>query len=325
MNPSQQQLERIVAYLDGELSAEESAQVEQQLAADNDFRRELQGAERAWQALDELPMTHVGDDFSRTTMEMVVDAARQDVEARTIAMPVQRRKRRAATALLATMAVLLGALMVRVVGNGPNRRLVADLPVIHNVDIYSQFQSAAFLRELQQQLGDDLDTSDVEAAEFEIRLEDFQRVSSIADRERWLEALTSDQQVTLRAKFNRFRDLSPQQQDELRALHKEIDTDPDRESLLQTMFRYQLWLNELPSSEQYRIRKIPASDRAGNVAIRIKQDAKEQQFQLTPDQLQQLYSAVRPHFEKIVLQRMMRKSQQKQDDFRSWPESRRRP
>ena len=36
---AEQQLEEIVAYLDGELSGEECARVERRLASDEDFRR----------------------------------------------------------------------------------------------------------------------------------------------------------------------------------------------------------------------------------------------------------------------------------------------
>ena len=49
-----QHLEEIVAYLDGELSAEESARVEQRLASDESYRQQLQSIERAWLALDQL-------------------------------------------------------------------------------------------------------------------------------------------------------------------------------------------------------------------------------------------------------------------------------
>ena len=63
-----QQLEEIVAYLDGELSSEESARVERRLASDEAYRQQLQGIDRAWHALDDLPMATVDDRFSRTTL-----------------------------------------------------------------------------------------------------------------------------------------------------------------------------------------------------------------------------------------------------------------
>lgn len=303
MNTSQQQLERIVAYLDGELSSEESAQVEQRLATDESFRQELQGAERAWTALDELPMAHVGDDFSRTTMEMVVNAARQDVQARTIALPVQQRKRKTTTVVLATMAVLLGALFFRVLWKNPNRRLLADLPVIQNVDIYTQFQSVQFLQQLHHRLGEDVPLDSVETERVEAKLAEFQLVSAVDRREDWLESLLPAEQVTLRAKFNRFRDLPTQQQTELRDLHQQIEASADREQLLRTMYRYQQWLNELAPSEQFEVRETPDSDRARRIAREMERAAFEQEFKLTPEQLEKLSKHVLPHIMKVVRQR----------------------
>ena len=302
MNHSSQQLERIVAYLDGELSAEESAQVEQQLAADEEFRQELQGAERAWSALDELPMAQVGESFAQTTMEMVVTAARNDVQARTIALPLQRRNRKAKTALLATMMVLFGALVFRILWNNPNRRLLADLPVIHNVDIYSQFQSVEFLQQLDRLLGKGHKISESDAEQIEAKSAVFEQVSTEDGREDWLELLPDDEKIVLRAKLNRFRDLSHQKQTEMRQLHQQIVAANDREQLLTTMFRYQQWLSGLSQSQQYEYRELAASGSAIRVAREIEQAVNQQQFELTQKQLRRFFRQVRPHVQKIVEQ-----------------------
>ncbi len=302
MNDQTQQLERIVAYLDGELSAEESAQVEQQLAADEAFRQELQGAERAWSALDELPMAQVGDDFSRTTMELVVSAAHQDVQARSIALPVQQRRRRTTTALFATMALLLGALAFRVLWNNPNRRLLADLPVIQNVDIYSQFHSVDFLRQLHRLLNEHLETSSSDASFLQAKSKEFRLVSADEGREDWLAMLPDDEKIVLRAKLNCFRDLSSQRQAEMRRVHQQIDSADDREQLLETMFRYQQWLSELAPSKQYELRDLAAAERVRRVTKEMIDAASAQEFALTSEQLEALFRQVRPHIEQLVRQ-----------------------
>jgi len=300
MNPSQQQLERIVAYLDGELPAEESAQVEQQLAADEQFRQQLQGAERAWAALDQLPMASVADEFSRTTMDMVVDAARRKVEAKTIALPIQRRQRGTAIALLATMAVLLGAVVFRVAWQNPNRRLLADLPVVQHVDIYSQFRSVEFLQELDRRLSEAAPLDSAEGEQLQAKLAEFQFVSAVDNREDWLESLPADDKVSLRAKFNRFHELSIERQSELRELHRQIEAADNRGLLLRTMFRYQQWLNGLPQSKQFEYRNLPTSDHARGVASEMKQAASEHRFEMTAEQIQDVFRHVRPHIQKVV-------------------------
>jgi len=314
MTPSPEQLERITAYLDGELSAEESAQVEQRLASDETFRQQLQSTERAWSALDELPMTTVGDDFSRTTMELVVTTAKKEVDAQTVALPVLQRKNRLRTILLATTVALLSVVAMRVLLQSPNRRLVADLPVIQNIDIYSQLRSVSFLRDLHQELSEKFPITPSTEAELETARQDFQRVASSESRHDWLGALQDDQQVTLRAKANRFRDLSAERQEEMRALHRELVAAEDRDTLLLTLFRYEQWLNGMSPSNQYELggRTESDSQHAAYVAKRMKQDASELQFELTPAQLRQLQEAVRP-----VISRLMREHQPEFEGERS--------
>src|SRR3712207_5478321 len=67
--------EELVAYLDGELSPDECRAIEERLAQDADYRSQLRDLDRAWEALDVLPKPTPGDDFARTTMELVTDAA----------------------------------------------------------------------------------------------------------------------------------------------------------------------------------------------------------------------------------------------------------
>ncbi|MCH8839227.1 MAG: hypothetical protein IH831_00835 [Planctomycetes bacterium] len=292
-----QQLEEIVAYLDGELSPQESAQVERRLAADETYRQKLQSMERAWAALDELPAATVDDQFSKTTMELVVESARSEVEQQTRALPVQRRKQRLSTVLLATAAALLGALVFRLVWEHPNRALVADLPVIQYIDIYSQFRDVEFLRQLRQQLGDGHWALGPVTEELPDNFGQFRLVAAADKRATWLETLAVNERVTLRAKFNRFRSMSEEQQGRLRKLHQKIESAPDAAELQQTMLEYQQWLNGLPPSEQFELRKLPLEERVREVVSNVQEYDKS--FDLTPEELQKLHRAVRPRWAKM--------------------------
>lgn len=291
------QLEEIVAYLDGELSPQESAQVERRLAADEAYRQQLQSLERTWTALDELPGTTVDDQFSKTTMELVVQSARSDLDHRTQAIPLERRRLRLSTFMLAVAAALFGALVYRLAWEDPNRALVADLPVIQYIDVYSQFQEVDFLRQLQRQLGDKawaLDEEDDQSAD---ELEQFQLISAADARETWLESLPANERVTLRAKFNLFGGMTEEQQDRHRALHAQIESDPDSAELQRTMLEYQQWLNGLAPSQQYELRGLPLEERVRKV-VQMVQAAKKS-FDLTPEELQDLYRAVGPRWREM--------------------------
>ncbi len=307
------QLEEIVAYLDGELSPQESAQVERRLASDEQYRRHLQGMERAWAALDQLPAATVNDNFSKTTMELVVDAAHSEVLQRTQALPVERRKQRLSTVLLATAATLLGALAYRVQSGNPNRALLADLPVIEYIDIYSQFREVDFLRQLRRELGGGnwVGSSAEEPAD---QLQQFRLISSSQNREEWLESLSEDERVTLRAKSNRFHSLSEQQQERLRSLHQEIGSAPDAAELQQTLLEYQQWLNGLPPSEQFELREKPREDRVSQIVRMVEQQKKNEFLALSPDELRVVLRAVRPQLEAIRAQAVETMSQREREE-----------
>jgi hypothetical protein len=76
--------------------------VERRLASDESYRQQLQGVERAWKALDELPLPVVDDQFSRTTMQLAVQAAVAEVQEKTAALPIQRRRSQWATCMTYT-------------------------------------------------------------------------------------------------------------------------------------------------------------------------------------------------------------------------------
>lgn len=70
--------ELLTAYLDGELSVAEQADVEQRLVGDESFRDHMQRLQASWDLLDTLELPHAEDRFIKTTMEMVAhEAGRQ--------------------------------------------------------------------------------------------------------------------------------------------------------------------------------------------------------------------------------------------------------
>ena len=141
--------EDLVAYLDGELDAETSRQIEAQLATDAVARRAVQRFEQAWDALDTLPRSDLDEAFTRSTVEMVAISAASDVDE----LKAQTRRRRAlalaglaASALVATLAGF-SAMYWQL--TAPNRQLVRDLPVIENMEYYRHAESLEFLRRLE--------------------------------------------------------------------------------------------------------------------------------------------------------------------------------
>ena len=64
--------EQLVAYLDGELSGKERAELEDRLINEESLRLRLQGLQRGWDMLDVLPAPVTDERSVQTTLEMVV-------------------------------------------------------------------------------------------------------------------------------------------------------------------------------------------------------------------------------------------------------------
>jgi len=143
--------EQLVAYLDGELSPEESRRTEELLASDVEARTATQRLDRSWEMLERLDRQEADEEFARSTIEMVAAAAEEDVAEVRAEAPVRRRRRwlLAVGGLLA--ASLAGFLAVDGVAPDRNRQLIEDLPVLENLDAYLEIDDIEFLRELNRQ------------------------------------------------------------------------------------------------------------------------------------------------------------------------------
>lgn len=299
-NDNERRLEQLVAYLDGELPPAERALVEKQLAQDAALREDLQGMERAWSALDVLPTTKVDDRFAQTTMEMVVGAARAELLEKTRTLPLKRRKGILGKVLLATAAAMLGLLAVRLVHENPNRRLLADLPVIQYIDTYTQFRDLDFLNKLHDQLGPGVWVSDLTDDALAEEQNEFLTVSNTANRREWVTTLDEENRGALLARYNRFVALSPTEQARLRELHAAVVAAPNSAELERTMLQYRQWLSALPASRQYELRDMPVDKRVHEIVTQQRREANNPWIELTPEENRRLEQVKQSLREQIV-------------------------
>lgn len=138
----------LVAYLDGELSAEACNEIERRLSEDAHLRRRLQAHQAAWELLDEVPRAEIPTSFTQTTVEMVaVTAAEDSRQAARHALQLRRLAWTAAAAAWVATALAAYGLTSFVVSR-PNRELVQDLPIIEHLDAYENAGDIAFLKRL---------------------------------------------------------------------------------------------------------------------------------------------------------------------------------
>ena len=141
----------LVAYLDGELDAQQARDVEDRLSRDADYRQQLRELQGTWDLLDHLPTADVDESFTRTTVAMVAVSASGDAER--VAVRRGRRKRwlRWTGTVAAATAFAAGYVAVWILVSRENQRLLRDLPVIQRLDQYRYADNIEFLRQLERE------------------------------------------------------------------------------------------------------------------------------------------------------------------------------
>ena len=147
IEPSPDQ-EALVAYLDGELDADSTRQVEERLAQDGEYRLLLQQLQRSWDLLDDLPLQTVDEALTRTTVEMVALRAAGEVQQQQPQLTRRRREWQMLAIAICLAGLLLGYFGIRTWLDRPNRQFLEDLPVIERVDLYQYVDELAFLEAL---------------------------------------------------------------------------------------------------------------------------------------------------------------------------------
>jgi anti-sigma factor RsiW len=140
----------LVAYLDGELDEAATQIIEQTLAENSDVRGEVDSLTRTFEMLDELPRAQVSDEFTARTLSTIQIARQSQTDGDT---PSHRRfgNRMLLASWIVGLAlsVLLGVLIGGRFSRDDSTRLVEDLPILKNLDIYSEIGSVEYLQKLE--------------------------------------------------------------------------------------------------------------------------------------------------------------------------------
>lgn len=265
-------VEELVAYLDGELPPDECRQVEERLASDADYRQQLRDLDQAWEALDSLPATGAGDDFARTTIEMVTLAAQQDQQERSVVATTASRNRRRLWAAVGGIAVLLSFAGARLLMPNSNARLLADLPVIARMDFLAQIQDVDFLQRLSSDVPFDKLATDQAAVKREVANFAAASDQSAEARRQWIETLPAEQKADLAAQAEQFGKLPADERERLISLEHQIAAADDADQLQKTLAAYGQWLSRRTSGEQSRLRGLATDERIGRIRSTLRQE-----------------------------------------------------
>lgn len=253
--------ETLVAYLDGELSADEERRVEQLLSTDDRVRQELRRLQSTWDLLDRLPQAQVGANFTRSTVEMVALSVEHDLQPR----PWRGVGRLPLTVAALAAAGVAGFLIARQ-WPGRNQQLLRSLPVVEHLEAYRQTPDVDFVRRLERTGAFSTATVAPSATSYD------QRQALIA-------ALPVEQKEDLLRKFERLQKLPATEQQRLRQLAADIARDKNCEQLDAVLRGYQQWLDQLAGFERAELMVLPAERRLA----RIRQMRAEEERRLSAE------------------------------------------
>ena len=145
-----EQREDLVAYLDGELPAEQVQQIEQIVARSEVARHEVEALARTWELLDILPASKASEDFASKTMTnlKVMETPFKLTEQWWF---VHFRRVWAGLGWITALLVCgwLGFQITRFWVPNPHEELLQDLHVIENLDQYQEAREMEFLHLLK--------------------------------------------------------------------------------------------------------------------------------------------------------------------------------
>ena len=218
---------------------------------------------------------------------MVAVAAEQELTTQQAVEPRRRRRRWLFAAALVLLAGSCGFLAVAKLRTDPNEQLLRDLSTIENVEAYHQVGDIDFLHKLNDEGLFSDDAPDPAAAKTAPGAPDTEEArpskepppSSSLDspdqRREYLAKMSPQAKDELRAKFEMFEALSPDEQNKLRKLDDELNSEKQEDRLRRVLGRYSDWLKTLLTTERDELRYKTPTDRLKEIRnLRHAQEAR---------------------------------------------------
>ena len=255
--------ETLIAYLDGELSHEESLCFEQSLRSEPGLRKRLNDLQASWDLLSELPSPSPRRDLTQSTIEMVSLAI--DQESRTW-REWFAKYRWLALALAGIVMLIAGAATSRAVTRYKTRQILANLPSIVDFPALQNIDSPEFLHELSQI--DNLVAVAGPQAE-RGKIGDGRVPLSIDDRRHWVEQLKEDSRGRLESNLAEYS-RAESQQSAMRAIADEVYADPAHsENYLQVIRAYNTILDRWGTKPRSKLQGMSLPERVAAIRARV--------------------------------------------------------
>lgn len=269
----------LVAYLDGELPPDEAARVEARMLSDETYRSEMQALQGTFDMLEDLPISTVGPDFTRTTVAVAAldvrrDPARSAIELRSV-VPA------ALVILCVLSAAAFGFAWQRNRQLLPEREAIREFPILENYDAYAHAGDVHFLRRLRDQgifdgttfasvVPDASSGSPPESSEGRPAQDAGPELAAIGELsprqvQARIDRMSAQEREDLSSRMDRFDALPPEERKRLRDLHAELLADPEGEDLLRVARLYRQWVSTLAQEDREALKSSGAEERLEKV------------------------------------------------------------
>lgn len=251
--------EQLSAYIDGELSPEETVVLEQRLAADEKLRKRLAGLKNNWGLLESLPRENVSSRFTASTVEMVAirATANNSLDTSTAIGWASRNPRWLFILAAALLAGFFGYMATRVITNtspvnglieNRNALLIKHLNFLEHFPEYQLTDDINFLTKLYQM---EYFSSLTQVAAYPAIVKQAQDSNEEA-RTRIL-GMNSGEKNRVHRNYLGFLQLPEPEQKRLLILHDTLLAAPNTEVLSKVLITYSRWYQQLDPLEQVEI------------------------------------------------------------------------
>lgn len=144
------QRSNFVAYLDGELSEQETQQIERLLSQNEVARHDMESLATVWEVLDTLPRTKAPEDFAQKTIATLkMDEQQTPLSEQAWFQKAQEVGSRVLGWCLVIACGFVGFALMRSFPPSTTEALIENYPVLEQFDSYQEIGSVEFLKKLQ--------------------------------------------------------------------------------------------------------------------------------------------------------------------------------